>query len=458
MSNGNNTNNNNNFSNHLAERLASSFTSALSQDNNDFLEGFDSNSFMSQQYLPAVSHEQSTSSLPSSASPSQDFDSSFMTVGMFKGMMDSYMIRIANANNSMVHRLADALNQHRSQTTTCSCSCTSGNSNSSSPRRTSPAITSRQAEMDQYATLLRERYGTDEQRQELLNEEHKHGERNLVRPHNANNNKDPLMETMHQFYQGKYDAALRRNTGEQVFVPSSDDLESRHAATKKFIQMFASVQIVPANPTIRSWKSLQADVRRCYSLMVEDHVERCLGSGERGVGLPLYSTGNFYAANYFLTDAVRAVLRSDRNRAIILAREPAVAGFAVNRNDHDDALLVRRRRENAVQEVEEVVVADISEVSDDEGDESDQVSSDDDGSSDGEGGDSSPSSSPRRRQPTTTPAERQRARAAEEVARRQRAADEEARRRAAETASSSSRKKTSKKASGGQQKRRRTKD
>lgn len=190
-------------------------------------------------------------------------------------------------------------------------------------------MASQQASLDEYATLLQERYGTDEQRQQLMNEEHKHGERTLVRPPNANNKKGPLMETMFKFYQDQYDIALRRNTGEEVYVPSSSNMDDRYAATKRFVKMFVSVQIVPANPTMSSWNSLQVPAQKCYSLMVEDHVERCLGSGEHGAGLPLYCTESFYAANFFLIDAIRSVLRSDRNRAILVAREPAVAGVSL---------------------------------------------------------------------------------------------------------------------------------
>ncbi|CAO3644825.1 unnamed protein product [Mucor hiemalis] len=267
-------------------------------------------------------------------------DDSTLTVGVFKSLMRAFVRDMMSGHQGLVQNIVDALDRNNERSA----------SDSSQQTFNSSTIDIEQEEaMDRFGTVLSQMYGTPEQRLRLIRQGNQFGERNLCRVPGAHNLKTPLLETMMKFYEDRREDVIHRpgrvtTTATETFKPDFDDLEERYAHTYEAVRMLVCVQIMPAYPTLTKWCSLSLGVQRFYSLLVEDYVHRELGCEEGGVGLPLFCTENYYAANYFLSTAIRSVVRSNRLHRAVLRRQAPIGGADIESSCHDNAVLGNRER------------------------------------------------------------------------------------------------------------------
>lgn len=182
--------------------------------------------------------------------------------------------------------------------------------------------------------VLNDCYGKAEQRKKLMENPNVHG----IREHKLyGKGKAALLTQMNSFYESNYNALPEENkssTIKKFYMPDMEELETRYSHTYNLISTFVKVQILPSVPNITSWKAGINDksMRKLYSVMVEDHVERQLGHKKglnmekETLGLPLFSAVNHSAVTYLLSTIITSVTRGKENK--IFAQGPAIGGVS----------------------------------------------------------------------------------------------------------------------------------
>lgn len=238
-------------------------------------------------------------------------DDQILTVSMFRTMMDSYMERIIEAvqrssprRYPCKYRENDSTERYRNTNYFLLLLCLIA------------ACADQGASLDLFCQVLKKLYGTKGQKQTLFSNPNQFGERNFARGEKAYNLKSRFMAVMATYYE------------QQNFEMDNIQLEQRYSNTYDAVRNFVIVQVIPSNPLMSCWTNLVPLQQTLFSLMVENYIEVHLGSGEKGMGLPLFCTVNHYAANFFLTNTIRSLTKAKRSLAI--GRIPAIEEVSVN--------------------------------------------------------------------------------------------------------------------------------
>ncbi|KAL0582387.1 hypothetical protein ABG067_007763, partial [Albugo candida] len=160
--------------------------------------------------------------------------------------------------------------------------------------------------------ILKNLYGTAEQRNVIFSNPCKYGTRDFARgdaPKDMSA-KQGLLSVMKLYYQLNKIPFVKEGEDEL------EELERRYEMVFENIKSFVEVQIITnEDDEEQAWGDKKKSIKNAYSLLAEDFIEQSLTAARDG--LPLFCTVKHYAVNFFLTAALRnAKRRSSRGAPI----------------------------------------------------------------------------------------------------------------------------------------------